>query len=41
MKYDYEDVIVAVKKRRWVSLKDIVVWFVEIMPLSTTHHHLR
>ena len=41
MKYDYEDVFVAVKKRRWVTLKGIVAKLVEIMPPSMTHRHLR
>jgi hypothetical protein len=36
MKYDYGDVFVAVKKRRWVSLRGIVVLLVEIMPRNMT-----
>ena len=41
MKYDYEDVFVAVKKRRWVSLKGIVVWFVEIKQRNMIMKRLR
>ena len=39
--YDYGDVFVAVKKRRWVSLRGIVVLLVEIMPRNMTKGHLR
>jgi hypothetical protein len=41
MKYDYEDVIVAVKKRRWVSLKGIVAWFVETKQRNMIMKRLR